>query len=107
MTMFDHDKCASWLCPDRRWREQIVRCRKPAKLVTAERLQRPAIGAREIVADDDRLVQRLGHGLDPADEIDGGADHGEIKPVGGPDIAVDRRANVTRYDDLERRLAHE
>ena len=53
------------------------------------------------------IGKRLGRSFDPADQIDGGADHGEIKPVGGPDIAVDRRANVTRYDDLERRLAHE
>ena len=75
--------------------------------MTAERLQRPAIGAREIVTDDDRLVQRLGHGLDPADEIDGRADHGEIKPVGGADVAIDRRADVKGDDDLERRLVHQ
>ena len=75
--------------------------------MTAERMQRLAVGTREIVADDDRQVQRLGHRFDPADQIDGGADHGEIKPVGGADIAVDRRADVKRYDDLERRLAHE
>jgi hypothetical protein len=36
-----------------------------------------------------------------------GTDHSEIKPVSGPDIAVDRRTNVKRYDDLQRRLAHE
>jgi hypothetical protein len=35
--------------------------------------------------------------FDPADQIDGGADHGEIKPVSGPDIAVDHRANVKRF----------
>ena len=79
-------------------------CREPAKLVAAERLQRPAIGAREIVTDDDRLVERLGDSFDPADEIDGRADHGEIKPVGGADIAVDCRADVKGDDDLERRL---
>src|SRR5579862_6776267 len=85
-------------------REQIVGCREAAKLVAAERLKRPAIGAGEIVADDDRLVQRLGDRFDPADEIDGGTDHGEIQPVGGADIAVDRRADMKGDDDLERRF---
>src|SRR5580692_10561898 len=62
---------ALWEGSGRSRRKQIVRRRQPAKLVTAERLQRPVIGAREIVTDDDRLVQRLGQGLDAADEIDG------------------------------------
>src|SRR3984957_14631474 len=70
---------ALWEGSGRSRRKQIVRCRQPAKLVTAERLQRPVIGAGEIVTDDDRLVQRLGQGLDAADEIDGRADHGEIE----------------------------
>src|SRR5580704_11155135 len=98
---------ALWEGGGRSRREQIVRCREPAKLVTAERLQRAAVGAREIVADDDRLVQRFGYRLDPADEIDGRADHGEIEPVGGADIAVDGRADVKGDDDLERRLVHQ
>ncbi len=61
---------------------------------------------REIVTYDDRHVQRLGHCFDPADQIDGGANHSEIKPFGGADIAIDCLADVKRYDDLKR-LAHD
>ena len=53
------------------WRKQIVGGRKPAKLMAAERTQRLAVSTREIVADDDRKVQRLGHSFDPADQVDG------------------------------------
>ena len=55
----------------------------------AERTQRLAISTREIVTDDDRQVQRLGHTFDPAYEIDSGADHGEIEPIDSADIAID------------------
>ena len=48
--------------------KQIVGYREPTKPMTAERTQRLAISAREIVTDDDRQVQRLGHAFDPADE---------------------------------------
>ena len=86
--------------------KQIVRCREPAKLMTAERTQWLTISTREIVTHDDRQVQRLGNTFDPADQIDGGADHGEIESVGRADISVDHGADVKRYDDLERRLVH-
>jgi hypothetical protein len=45
-------------------RKQIVGRRESAKRMTAERTQRLAVSAREIVADDDRKVQRLGHSFD-------------------------------------------
>jgi len=61
-----------------------------------ERVQRFAVNTREIIANNDRHIERLGHTFDPADQIDGGTDHGEIEPVGGADIAVDRRADVKR-----------
>ena len=70
----------------------------------AERPQRFAVSTREIVTDDDRQVQRLGHIFDPANEINGGTDHGEIEPVRGADVAVDCGTDVKRHDDLERRL---
>jgi len=67
-----------------------------------KRTERLAVCPREIVTYDDRHVQHLGHRFDPADQVDGGPNHGEIKPFGGADIAVDCLADVKRYDDLKR-----
>jgi hypothetical protein len=83
---------------------EIVRRREAAKLMATERVQRFAVSTGEIITDDDRQVERLGHTFDPADQIDGGTDYGEIEPVGGTDIAVDRRADVKRDNDLKRRF---
>ena len=37
--------------------------------------------------DEDRLPKRPAQPLEPADQIDGRADGGEIEPIGGADIA--------------------
>jgi hypothetical protein len=59
----------------------------------------------EIVADDQRQIERFRHRLDAADQIDRRTDHREIEAVRGADIAVDDRAVVQRDGDPERRLA--
>ena len=73
--------------------------------MSAERPKRPAVRAREIVAEHDRQVERLGNHLDTADQIDRGPDDGEVEPVGCTDVAIDRRADMQRHDDVQRRLA--
>ncbi len=66
-----------------------MRLFKAAQLMLAERAQRLPIGAGEIVADDERQVERFRDRFDAADQIDVGPDHREVEPVGSADIAVD------------------
>ena len=70
-----------------------------------ERAEIAAIGPSECLADRDGQIESLRHGLDPADEVDRGADHGEIEPRGGADIAVDDNPAVECHDHAHRRLA--
>ena len=70
-------------------REKLMRSAKAAQFMPTERAEIAAMGASECLADHDRQIESLRHGLDPADEVDRGADHGEIEPRGGADIAVD------------------
>src|SRR6202142_446242 len=71
----------------------------------AERLQRSPIGACEIVAYDQRQIERLGDGLDAADQVDRRSDHREVEAVRRSDVAIDDRAIVKRDDDFERWVA--
>jgi hypothetical protein len=81
-----------------------MRCGQTAQLMATER--HDAVKRRsQFRTDDDRLAEHLGRILDAAHQIDRGADHREIEPVGGADIAVMDGADMQRDDDVERRLA--
>lgn len=64
-------------------REELVRPGKTPQFMPTEGAEIAAIGASECLADHDRQIERHCHGLDPTDEVDRGADNGEIKPLGG------------------------
>src|SRR5271163_1372396 len=87
------------------WREKFVRSLEPSQLVHADRRQALPVSRDEIVADDQRQIERFRHRLDAADQIDRRTDDREIEAVRGADIAVDDRAVVQRDGDPERRLA--
>jgi hypothetical protein len=88
-------------------REQLMWQLEAAQLMQPERLQRSAIGVGEIVAHDQRQMERLGDGFDAVDQIDRGPDHREVEVVGGADVAVDDGAIVERDDDFERRFVRD
>ena len=62
-------------------REQLVRRCETAELMSSERSQRPAIRAREFVADHDGHIQRLGDCFDPADQVDRRTDDSEVETI--------------------------
>ena len=67
-------------------REQLLGLAHAAQHVAAEGHQavRRALGRlRKGRGDDQLLVERPTHGLDPTDLVDGGPDHGEIEAVAG------------------------
>src|SRR5712664_1395572 len=66
-----------------------------------KRDERAAAGAGEIARDEKRTIEPLGQRLEPAREIDGGADGGEIEPVDGADIAEDDLADMNADTDAE------
>ena len=68
----------------------------------AKRGQCSPVGFSEIVADNHSQIERFGDGLDATDEVDCGADHGEIETIRGADIAVNDRAVMEGDDDFER-----
>ena len=86
-------------------REQLVRLVEAAQPVQPERPQRSAVDTGEIVADDQRQIERLRHRFDAADQIDAGSDDGEVEPVRRADVAVDHRAVVERDHHPERVVA--
>ena len=75
--------------------------------MAAERGKPTAIGAGEVIADDDGQVEGFGDSLDAAHQIDGGADHREIEAVSSTDVAIEHLPHVKRHDDLERWLVKE
>src|SRR6516162_7583235 len=58
-----------------------------AQLMFAERHQRRAGLGSDRTRDQHGVAERPAQSLEPADEVDRGADGGEIEPVGGADIA--------------------
>ena len=60
----------------------------------AERHQRRAGLGSDRTRDQHGVAERPAQSLEPADEIDRGADGGEIEPVGGADIAPQNFAEM-------------
>jgi hypothetical protein len=87
------------------WREKFVRSLEPSQLVHAHRRQALPVSRDEIVADDQRQIERFRHRLDAVTRLTRRTNHREIEAVRGADIAVDDRAVVQRDGDPERRLA--
>ena len=57
----------------------------------------------ECARDKDDLVERPAQPLQPADQIDGGTDRGEIQAIGGADIAPQHLAEVQGDAEMQRR----
>src|SRR6266478_6485166 len=66
---------------------------------------RPVEVLGEGLRHDQRAVEFAAEMLDPAGQVYIGADHGEIEPVAGADIAVGHRAVMQRDPGVERRRA--
>ena len=49
-----------------------------------------------------RAPELLGEALEPADQVDRRAEHGEVEPVGAADVAIDDLADVQRRGEGER-----
>ena len=52
-----------------------------------------------------RATERPAQAFQPADQVDGGADGGEIQPVGGADVAPQHFADMQRRAKRQRRQA--
>jgi hypothetical protein len=66
--------------------------RHPAQDMPAQAAPRLAARLRDLGRGDQGLAKALGHGLDPAGQVDGGADDGEVEALAGADVAVGHRA---------------
>src|SRR6185437_2240190 len=81
--------------------ENLARLAHAAQQVFAERHQSVRLfrRSRELGRHKNRPAQRFAKFFDPVDFIDGGADHGEIQPVGRADIAVEHVTEMQREID--------
>ena len=84
-----------------------MRRRESTKFVAANRTQPLSVSAGKIITDYNRKVQRLGYSFNPAHQVHRWTDDGKIKSISRADVAIDRRADVKRDDNLERRLVQE
>src|SRR5216683_1030811 len=89
----------------RRQLEEAVQLGKAAQLEVPELPDRPVEMPGEFLRHDQRAVEFAAEMLDPAGQVHIGADHGEIEPVAGADIAVGHRAVMQRDPSLEQRCA--
>ena len=71
----------------------------------AERHQRRAGLGSDRTLDQHGVPEWPAQSLEPADEIDRGADGGEIEPVGGADIAPQEFAEMQRCAERQWRLS--
>ena len=55
--------------------------------------------------EEDATPERATQAFEPADQVDGGADRGEVQPVGGTHIAPQHFTKVEREAELQRRSA--
>ena len=69
----------------------------------AERHQRRAGLGSDRTRDQHGVAEWSAQSLEPADEVDRGADGGEIKPVRGADIAPQDFAEMQRRAERQRR----
>src|SRR5262249_40652933 len=80
-------------------REHLARFAHAAQAVAAEPAEVAAqrgAGADEGVGDEEVAAEFLAQRLETAGLVDGGADGGEVEPVGGADVAVGDLALVER-----------
>jgi len=73
--------------------------------VLAERNERRRRLGRHCPRHEHAAAQRLAQTFEPADQIDGGADGGEVEPVGGADIAPQHLAQMKRHAEGQGRQA--
>ena len=67
-----------------------------AEWMRAERDQRRVGLGRERARHQHRPAERPAQSFEPAHEIDGGTDRGEVEPIGGADIAPEHLAEMQR-----------
>src|SRR5262249_23176883 len=69
----------------------LARLAHPAQFVLAERHQATALADRrsEVGRDEHLAAQRFAQGLDAGSFVDRRADHSEVEPIDGADIAIE------------------